>query len=598
MSGFDPDAYLRSQGAASQAPPAQTGFDPDLYLRGAKAPSIDRAPAPAAPPRSYAATEVPGAAMRNLPGSAKQFATGLYEAVTNPFDTLTAVLDLGAGALRKSLPDSVVQFVDRFDRDPQATQRAVEVANQVGGEMVKRYGSWDSIKRTFAEDPVGAAGDLSTLLFGGATIGRTAAGATAAAGAPTVARPMAQAAEGLGRAAVYTDPVSAVTLPAQAALGAVYQASPPQLHLRREQNAPRDEIIRRAQKEGFLIPPGSMDPTSGRYQVAERIAGKFMLEQLMSVRNQEQANRLARRYLELPESTPLTRENLQRLRQAEAEKGYTPIRNIGDIRVDDAYTNALIAIEAAYRGPSGSFPQAVPANVTKLVENHFVQNFTANDAVDIIRNLRRQANADFRRGDSDLGTARREIALALENQIERHLARMDNPNAAAMLDQFRDSRKKMAMAYSVEAALREGSGNVSILNLMRQMERKVPLEGDLDLVARFGANFGRVSQLPQQFGTPSSGAMLGTANALGAAIGAAVGNVPGAVIGSQAGLLSQIAPALMRRRLMSQSAQRAARPTYDTFAERLISDITARNALMAEQAGDVRDIGNSLMGIR
>ena len=587
MATFDPDAYLKGTTTPE--------FNPDAYLRGASAPAIEQMPGPR---RSYTAAEVPVAAARNLPGSAKQFATGLYEAVTNPLDTLTAVLDLGAGALRKALPESVVQFVDRFDADPQATQRAVDVANKVGGAIADRYGSWENIKRTFAEDPVGAAGDLSTLLFGGATIGRTAAGATALAGAPTVARPIAQAAESVGRAAVYTDPLSAVTRPAQAALGAVYQAAPPQRRIQQQQNQPRDTTIEQAQAEGFLIPPGSMEPSSGRFQVAERIAGKTMLEQLMSVRNQDQANRVARRAVGLPENQPLTREAMEGIRQQEAARGYDPIRQTGMVPVDQNYLGDLIRIEQTYQGAAGSFPQAVPARVADLVNNHLVQQFDSADAVDRIRGLRQEASASFRRGEPDLGNAQRALSNALENQIERHLQNIGTPDAAAMLQQFRDSRQRMAISYAVEDAIREGTGNVSVPYLAGQLQRGRYMTGDLELLARFGQNFPRVSQLPSQIGTPSSGAMLGATNALGAAMGAMTGGAPGAMVGSQAGLLTQAIPAGMRRYLMSQGAQRAARPQYDTAAERLLSDIAARNALMMEQSGEVRDIRNALMGVQ
>jgi len=126
--------------------------------------------------RTYAATEVPLAAAKNLPASAKQFATGLYEAVTQPVQTAKAILDVGAGALRAAMPESVRTFIDRFDAEPAATQQAMDMANAVGGMYKDRYGSYESLKRTLAEDPVGAAADLSTLLTGGAGVVRTGAG--------------------------------------------------------------------------------------------------------------------------------------------------------------------------------------------------------------------------------------------------------------------------------------------------------------------------------------------------------------------------------------------------------------------------------------
>ena len=132
--------------------------------------------------RSYSLSQVPLEAGKNLPASAGQFVSGVVQAVTSPVQTLTGLLDLGAGALRNSLPKSVSGFIDKFDADPTAAQRASEVASAVGGMYKDRYGSYDAIKRTFAEDPVGTAADLSTLLTGGgAAAGKLGATQTGAA---------------------------------------------------------------------------------------------------------------------------------------------------------------------------------------------------------------------------------------------------------------------------------------------------------------------------------------------------------------------------------------------------------------------------------
>lgn len=277
MAKFDPDAYLREAAPASAEAPA---FDPNAYLRGATAPPIETLPGPR---RTYTAAEVPAAAMRNLPASAKQFATGLYEAVTSPVQTIKTIGDIGAGALRSAVPTSVRDFIDRFDADPASTQRAMDVANAVGGMYKERYGSLEGIKRTLAEDPVGAAGDLSTLLTGGAGATRIAAGATGRA-APRVAAPLAQAAGALETAATATNPLSAVTVPAQAALEQVRRVAPSPLTAQQQANLPRDMALERARAEGYMAPPGSIDPVSGRFVLAERIAGKTLLEQMMSVR--------------------------------------------------------------------------------------------------------------------------------------------------------------------------------------------------------------------------------------------------------------------------------------------------------------------------
>lgn len=120
--------------------------------------------------KGYSLAEVPLAAGKNLPESAGKFVSGVVEAVTSPLQTLSGILDIGAGALRNALPKPVVNFIDKFDMDPAAAQRATQTANAVGGMYKDRYGNYEAIKRTFAEDPVGAAADLSTLLSGGGAV--------------------------------------------------------------------------------------------------------------------------------------------------------------------------------------------------------------------------------------------------------------------------------------------------------------------------------------------------------------------------------------------------------------------------------------------
>lgn len=180
------------------------------------------------PRRGYSLTEVPVEAVKNLPESAGKFVGGVVQAVTSPIQTLTGILDAGAGALRNALPQGVVNFIDQFDNNPEATQRAVQTANAIGGMYKDRYGSYEGIKRTFAEDPVGAAADLSTLLTGGGAaatkLGATQTGAAVSrAGAainpmrpiaPIIEAPFKLAAKGAGAVYNALDPKSAAYLTA------------------------------------------------------------------------------------------------------------------------------------------------------------------------------------------------------------------------------------------------------------------------------------------------------------------------------------------------------------------------------------------------
>jgi len=178
--------------------------------------------------KGYSLAEVPLAAGKNLPESAGKFVSGVVEAVTSPIQTLSGILDIGAGALRNVLPKPVSNFIDKFDADPAAAERASATANAVGGMYKDRYGNYEAIKRTFAEDPVGASADLSTLLTGGGSaatkLGATQVGAgmTRAGTAINPMRPIAPVIEapfklaGKGIGAVYNalSPKSAAYLTA------------------------------------------------------------------------------------------------------------------------------------------------------------------------------------------------------------------------------------------------------------------------------------------------------------------------------------------------------------------------------------------------
>jgi hypothetical protein len=532
------------------------------------------------PRRAYSLAEVPSEAISNIPASAKKFAGGLYEAVTSPIQTVKGVLDIGAGALQKVLPESAVNFINQFDANPAAATRAIEAANAAGGLIKDRYGSYEGIKRTLAEDPVGAAADISTLLTGGSM--------ASARVAPGVSKT-------LQTASVVTNPLSVVTKPAQAALATKEKFFPNQLAKEQELNAVRDATLRAAQQEGYVVTPGSVSPT-GKNIISERMAGKTHLEQLASVQNQTVTDRLARRAAGLPENAPLTSTTMQDIRKAEYAKGYEPIKQIGEIKTDPVFLDDLISVESKYAGAGASFPGAVPEDVTRLIKNFTVDKFNSKDALDVTRTLREQARGNFRKGDDALAKAQIDVSNALENQIERSLAASNNAKAADMLEQFRLSRQRMAISHTIEDAIKEGSGTVIAAKLARDIQTGKYVSGDIKTIAEFANVFPRVAQTPSQIGAPGAGTVLGRSlsGGAGAATGYAMGGPTGMGIGGAIGALApEMVSAGMRNYLLSGAGQRNVLPNYSPFASRLTSDEAARNALLMQQANQQRNALNT-----
>lgn len=159
-------------------------------------------------------SDVPLEALSNVPASAGNFVSSIYQAVRHPIDTAENLSGLVDGAFRKMLPDGGARMDAMYNTNPNnpnrrapeqlQTQRIANIAKaDAAGQFFKeRYGSVDGLKQTLATDPVGAAADLSTVLSGGAAL---------TVRAPAVAG-------GLRTAARLTNPMSAPAVAARAAL--------------------------------------------------------------------------------------------------------------------------------------------------------------------------------------------------------------------------------------------------------------------------------------------------------------------------------------------------------------------------------------------
>ena len=360
----------------------------------------------------------------------------------------------------------------------------------------------------------------------------------------------------------------ATSMAVPAGLTSMAQARRAQLQAMEQRNAVRDLTVRAAQQEGYITTPGSVTPSAPNV-LLERLAGKTRTQQLAAAENQLVTDRLARRAVGLGENDPLTRANMQQIRKQEYQRGYEPINRVGTVPTDAQFNTALDDVLTAYTGPGQSFPGAIPKPVQELVNNYRVGQFNAADAVSATRKLRESARANMARGDNELGLAQRAISNALEDQIERTLQATGNPNAQAMLEQFRASRQRMAISHAVEDAIVEGGGSVNARTLANDLQtRGRYFSGDLDLIARF-ANIARPVMVPPgTMGTPGAGTMLGPT--LGGGIGAGTAALMGlGPTGTSAGaMVGALAPSVVsgaaRQYLLSPAGQRGVIPTYGT----------------------------------
>lgn len=190
------------QAARSQE---QEGSSPEIeytYPReGSGEPTVEiKSEIPA--PRNYALSDVPGAMIRNAPASGLKMAGDIATAVTSPVQTFTGIGDLVGGIMEPVTPN--------FLYGGDSRERAIAAREGFAEHITNRYGGYENLKRTMAEDPIGFLGDLSTVFSGGAGATKLAGkGQRAITGGPVI--PLeSNLVKAFDTAAAYTNPLSPV----------------------------------------------------------------------------------------------------------------------------------------------------------------------------------------------------------------------------------------------------------------------------------------------------------------------------------------------------------------------------------------------------
>jgi len=161
------------------------------------------------PRRQYSLMEAAYEAPFNAPGDvAKQFST-LWDVVNSPREAIRGMFKAAAGATALAAPEYTKAITKFLDTNPETIKEATDAAKAVGGDYADKYGTWEGIKRTLAEQPVTALSDLS-LIFSALGAPFKVGAKVAAKTVPSFAAPLESTAAGFKTAAKYTDPFSAV----------------------------------------------------------------------------------------------------------------------------------------------------------------------------------------------------------------------------------------------------------------------------------------------------------------------------------------------------------------------------------------------------
>ena len=295
-------------------------------------------------------------------------------------------------------------------------------------------------------------------------------------------------------------------------------------------------MLTQAQAKGFVVPPSAAGNTSWANSALEAFAGKAPQNQDVNYRNLQTRSALAGEQVGVPAGTPVTAEALATLRAQQGARGYAPIDNIGDIPVTPTFTNALNAIDQQRGRPTSIVTSLQNPAVSELTGNLTVPQFTGPEINTLIKNLRetgnKQANANYGSNPTtqELGSAQVDTSRALENLVNEHLM---NQGPSNVVPNLLEARKNIAQNYTVDKALTNpDTGEVNAAPFVKRYEAGLPLEGDQQLIGKFGSDFKKANLPGVTAPSPQmSSGDLWTALLAGGAGGMATGDLKGALPG-------------------------------------------------------------------
>lgn len=261
---------------------------------------------------------------------------------------------------------------------------------------------------------------------------------------------------------------------------------------------PTQQVFKSGREAGYVVPPSTVKPSTP-LQLAESLGGKIATGQKASAQNQAVTNKLIRKELGLPENAHLTREVLSKVR-SEAGKAYGEVEQAGRITADAQYADELKSLMSVADDIAKDFPDAnvgATDQIGALVKTLQRESFDSKSAMAYLKELRNQAKGNLSPlnaadpAKKALGSAQREAAGVLEDQVIRHLQAQGKGDLA---ERFDKARVLIAKTHSVENALNPATGDVVARQLATQLRKNKPLSGGIKQAAEFASAFPKASQ--------------------------------------------------------------------------------------------------------
>jgi len=360
------------------------------------------------------------------------------------------------------------------------------MATPVAGLAGLAQGAYNVGREALGYQPGMPAGNVVENIMNAPGPARTQVAQTVERGMGTVFNPAIQAARAPGRmiaeagapatgAIVSAIPEAAASLMAPEARGAMRAVG--ETAGRVLPRPPVAQVVQQARQAGYVIKPSEAGATVGK--VAEGLTGSPRLSIEATIKNQKVTNDLAATELGLPKGTSITPKVIIDLKKPH-NAVYKEVGELGNVVTDDTFKNEMTGIG---RAPGTSFQKVRNPDIERLREQYTETEFNAKDAVLQIRILRRNGSKNLKSPDpakNEVGYAERQVADAIEAQLERHATAVGNPD---LVTRFRQARRELAKINNVSDAMIAATGDVSASKLAKAKGKGAPLTGNLATIA-------------------------------------------------------------------------------------------------------------------
>jgi hypothetical protein len=272
-------------------------------------------------------------------------------------------------------------------------------------------------------------------------------------------------------------------------------AAVPVLTQQEKLDLPRMQGVVNAQNNNYQLTPKAAEAGGFSGNAAKgmaKVAGNAQTAKEMSAHNAENTARLARESVGLEADVPITHDALAKIRTEEGQK-YAVLKDQGTLKHDPQFDKDLTGIVGEIKSAAEDYPALLDNPIIKRVEDLRNPEVKFSSAVEVVKDLRNEADKAFRAGDKKLGRAYRDSAMAVDNSMDRALTASvkADPAKAKMVDDYRAARVRIAKTYMLDDAIAGNKpGEVNALVYGRALKKGVPLEGPARAIADFAQQFG------------------------------------------------------------------------------------------------------------